>query len=84
MDDYRNEPIADRIGRDFTGAMSLYVLLLGHRLGLLRALAERRAAHGQPTWPARPGMTSATWPSGWRPWRPAATSRAMPAPGVSG
>ena len=41
MDDYRNEPIADRIGRDFTGAMSLYILLLGHRLGLLRALAER-------------------------------------------
>ena len=41
MDDYRNEPIADRIGRDFTGAMSLDVLLLGHRLGLLAMLAER-------------------------------------------
>ena len=41
MNDSRSEPIADRIGRDFTGAMSLYVLLLGHRLGLLRLLAER-------------------------------------------
>ena len=41
MDDYRNEPIADRIGRDFTGAMSLFVLLLGHRLGLLAVLAKR-------------------------------------------
>lgn len=42
MNDYRSEPIAERIGRDFTGAMSLYLLLLGHRLGLLRELA----AHG--------------------------------------
>lgn len=41
MNDYRSEPIADRIGRDFTGAMSLYVLLLGHRLGLLATLDER-------------------------------------------